>query len=94
MKKYALNSIFFDKKCPANLDSLVELIDFSRFEEINLIFDNVIYHDISLAHLIDINEDNNLVVTFIFFDIIANDPNRLLIRLCVKSRDKKKLIHI
>ena len=94
MKIRALDSIFFDKKCPADLDTLIDIIDFSRFEEIDLIFDNVICDDISLGHLIDINEDNDLVVTFIDFDIIANDPNRLIIRLCVESRDKKKIIHI
>ena len=94
MKIIALDSILFDKKCPAKLDTLIDIIDFSRFEEIGLEFNNVVYHDISLGHLIDINEDNDLVVTFIDFDFIANDPNRLLIRLFVESRDKKKIIHI
>lgn len=94
MKIHALDSIFFDKKYPAKLDTLIDIIDFNRFERIDLVIDNLICYDIWIGHLVDINEDNDLVVTFIDFDFINNETERLIIRLFIESRDKKKIIHI
>lgn len=94
MKINTFNSILFDKKCPTELDTLIEIIDFSRFEQIDLVIDNIICHDISINHLVELNNSNDLVVTFIELDFIENDTDRLMIRMFLKSRDKKKLIHL
>lgn len=73
MKVSLISSISFKWKQCVGLVDLLDFANLDQFEEIDLLMENTLLHDLSKTQVYCLAENNGLIVRFISFDLIDGD---------------------
>lgn len=85
----------FHRKDVVWFEDFIDLVDWSPYENIDLIIDDVHISDVCFSDMRKIAENNRLRVSCVLFDVIPDDVLlRQKISVYVKRRNKKDALFI